>query len=39
MTLSMEERLEFVREFGTELFSMTELATHYGSAGRPLQGG
>jgi transposase InsO family protein len=26
----MEQRLEFVREYSTELFTMTELAAHYG---------
>jgi putative transposase len=29
-TSSMEQRLEFVREYETELFSMTELAAQYG---------
>lgn len=29
-TSPMEERLEFVREFATELFTMTELAAQYG---------
>ena len=29
-TLPMEQRLEFVRECETELFTMTELAAQYG---------
>jgi putative transposase len=29
-TSPMEQRLEFVREYETELFTMTELAAHYG---------
>jgi len=29
-TCSMEQRLEFVREYKSELFTMTELAAQYG---------
>ena len=29
-TWPMEQRLDFVREYETELFTMTELAAHYG---------
>src|SRR5438876_2584236 len=29
-TSPMEERLEFIREYATELFTMTELAAQYG---------